>query len=217
MEIRAIFVDAAGTLLRPREPVGITYARAARLFGHRADPVRVEARFRTAFKNHRGQQTGDGRAFWRPVVSEALGVSDEGVFEHVYQWYATPRAWWVDTEALKVLGRFAREGIQLGIISNWDQRLRTLYGRFALDRMFSTLICSAELEVEKPDPWIFKTACRCIGVRPREAVHIGNDPECDVAGATGAGLAGIFFDEEAGWNAIGDRISALRRLPYFGR
>lgn len=216
MEVKAVFVDAAGTLLRPREPVGITYSRFARQYGYHSDPIRVDARFRDALRRHRGQpQRGDGRSFWRPVVSESLGIHDEAVFEALYHWYATPKAWWIDTGALALLAKLAREGVRLGIISNWDSRLRVLYTRFALDRMFPVLICSSEVGVEKPDPWIFSIACRCAGVRPREAIHIGDDKDHDVQGATEAGLVGLPFDEELGWNQLQERIQTVRRLPYF--
>lgn len=215
MDVKALFVDAAGTLLRPREPIGVTYTRFARARGHEADPVGVEHRFRAALKSAAGQrQTGDGRAYWSRVVAESVGVDDERLFEDLYEWYAQPKAWWIDTEALEVLGRIARQGVRLGIISNWDRRLRTLYQRFALERMFTVLICSAELGVEKPDPWIFKIACRTAGVSPRQAIHIGDDPEKDVAGANRAGLVGMLYEDDEGWRALPDRIAVLRRAVF---
>ncbi len=215
MNVRACFVDAAGTLMKPREPVGITYARAARLRGIDADPVVVEARFRASFKAHadRGhRQQGDGRAFWSPIVKEAINADDDVVVELLWAHYLEPRAWWVDVTALAVLGQVARTGVKLGIISNWDTRLRTLYNRFALDRMFPVLVCSAEVDVDKPDPEIFRVACNAAGVSPSEAVHVGDDPENDVAGANSAGLVGLLHDEEIGWDALPERIARLRRF-----
>ena len=62
MDVKALFVDAAGTLLRPREPIGVTYTRFARLRGHEVDPVEVEHRFRAAMKGAGTlPQQGDGR------------------------------------------------------------------------------------------------------------------------------------------------------------
>lgn len=215
MDVKALFVDAAGTLLRPREPIGMTYTRFARARGHEADPVEVELRFRAAMKTSgRMRQQGDGRDFWARVVSESVGVDDNRLFEDLYDWYAHPKAWWIDTEAIEVLGKIARQGVRLGIISNWDRRLRTLYTRFALERMFSVLICSAEHGVEKPDPWIFKIACRTAGVTPRQAIHIGDDPEKDVAGANRAGLVGMLHDDDEGWRGLPDRIAVLRRAVF---
>ena len=212
MALRAVFVDAAGTLLHPREPVGITYARAARARGHAADPVEVERRFRAALRARGAAvQEGDGRAYWRPVLAEAVGLDDDALFEALYQHFARPRAWWVDTDALRVLGALSRQGIRIGIVSNWDTRLRVLYRRFALDRLCPYLFCSAEMGVEKPDPQIFAAACRVVGVAPSEAVHVGDDLERDVAGASRAGLIALHFDEERGWGSVESDVSRIRR------
>ena len=219
MAVRAVFVDAGGTLLRPREPVGVSYARVAREYGYDRDPVGVEAAFRQAWKRRDGQhQAGDGRAFWAPVVAEALELDDEQVFDALYAYYASRRAWWVDTEALRVLGDLSRQGIRLGILSNWDTRLRELYHRFALDRLFPYLLCSAELGLEKPDPLLFRAACRIAGVSAHEAVHIGDDVEKDVAGASRAGLVGLRYDDDEGWRGIERELTRIRRVPgWFAR
>lgn len=215
MDVKALFVDAANTLLKPREPVGLTYAREARRHGVDADPVVVEQRFRAALAARRGQpQAGDGRAYWAGVVDEAVGAEIPALDEALYQHYAHPRAWWVDIEALRTLGAFARRGTRLGIVSNFDTRLRTLYNRYALDRMFPILVCSAEVEVEKPDPAIFAIACTCAGVSPRDAVHVGDDPEADVAGANRAGLVGLLYDDETGWPGVAGQVARLGR-PFF--
>lgn len=214
MDVRALFVDAAGTLLRPREPVGMTYARHARALGHAADPFEVEARFRAALRAPRdGGQLGDGRRYWARVVQESVGVEDPALFDRLYAWYAEPRAWWIDREALLELGAVARQGVRLGIVSNWDLRLRTLYERMALERLFPVLICSAEIGVEKPDPAIFRAACHAAGVRPCQAVHLGDDPVKDVEGAARAGLAALQYDAEEGFGGLAEKIGRLRR--YF--
>lgn len=212
MQVEALFVDAAGTLMRPREPVGVTYARFARRHGHDADPVVVDARFRTALRGATRRQRGDGRAFWSEVVAQSVGVEDPALFEELYHWYGTRRAWWIDLDALRALSVLARQGVRLGIISNWDRRLRLLYERFALERLFSVLVCSAEHGIEKPDPWIFRIACRTLGVSPQNAVHLGDDPVRDVAGANAAGLTGLLFEDDEGWASLPDRIAVLRRF-----
>ncbi len=219
MAVKVVFVDAGGTLLFPREPVGVTYARAARRRGHACDPVQVELRFRAAFGKRRHQpQEEDGRAFWAPVVAESVGVDDPALFDELYEWYARPRAWWVDTEALRVLGNLSRAGVRLGILSNWDARLRTLYHRFALDRLFGFLVVSSEHGVEKPDPRLFEIACRVAGVSPRDAVHVGDDEDKDVLGASRAGLVGLQYDEDRGWKGIEQELSRLRRpAGLYGR
>ncbi len=205
-------MEAAGTLLRTREPVGVTYARAARVRGHERDPVRVEGRFAQALRARAGErQSGDGRAFWAPLVAEVLEVNDSALVDDLYDWYSRPRAWWVDTEALRVLGDLSRSGVRVGILSNWDDRLRILYHRFALDRLFPLLICSSEHGVEKPDPRLFEIACRVAGVAASEAVHIGDNAERDVIAASRAGLVGLQYDDDRGWRGVEFELTRLRR------
>ena len=48
--IRAVLLDAAGTLLRPREPVGETYARIARAHGVDLPAWRLDDAFRRALR-----------------------------------------------------------------------------------------------------------------------------------------------------------------------
>ena len=47
--VRGLLLDAAGTLIHPREPIGETYARAARAHGARISPQRIEQAFRGVF------------------------------------------------------------------------------------------------------------------------------------------------------------------------
>jgi len=53
--------------------------------------------------------------------------------------------------------------------------------------------------------------------RHADAGNSGDDPEQDVQGATEAGMIGVLFEEDGGWPAVGQRLQALKRLPYFGR
>ena len=85
MDVKAVFVDAANTLLKPREPVGVTYAREARRHGLDADPVVVEQRFRVAMRSRHGEpQVGDGRAYWSRVVAESVAVDLPALNEALY-------------------------------------------------------------------------------------------------------------------------------------
>ena len=66
-------------------------------------------------------------------------------------------------------------GLKLGIVSNFDTRLRPILKGLGLDQLFDTIVISAEIGVEKPNPIIFEAACQELGVLPEEAVHVGDD------------------------------------------
>lgn len=80
----------------------------------------------------------------------------------------------------------------LGVITNGNADVRRLgladYFRFALS--------AEELGVGKPDPRPFEHALRFAGVRAEQAVHIGDHPGDDIAGAISAGMRAIWFNPQ---------------------
>lgn len=70
-----------------------------------------------------------------------------------------------------------------------------------LDRLgwadrFDTVVISGRLGTAKPSTEPFLTACDRLGVKPYEAVHVGNDPVQDVEGALNAGLDAVLVGDE---------------------
>ena len=66
-------------------------------------------------------------------------------------------------------------GIKLGLVSNFDTRLRPLLAGLGLTNLFDTIIVSAEEGFEKPNPLLFERACERMGVLPHQTVHVGDD------------------------------------------
>jgi HAD superfamily hydrolase (TIGR01662 family) len=89
---------------------------------------------------------------------------------------------------------------RLGIVSNglgWEQRQKI--GPVGLDRYIEAVAISEELGVRKPEPGIFEHVLTALGIRPGEAIHVGDDVGADVAGAHAAGLAaGIWVNRDGG-------------------
>lgn len=187
--IRALLVDAAGTLLRPAEPVPRTYARVARRHGVEVSEEEVRAGFRRAFAHPRPQlrYVGDGRPFWREVVAEATGSADPDLFEDLYRGFAHPEAWTLAEGALVAFDRLRARGHRVALVSDWDDRLRPLLGALGVLGHLDATAISCEVGAEKPDPALFLAACSQLGVPPHHAVHVGDDPDRDVAGARAAG------------------------------
>ena len=49
------------------------------------------------------------------------------------------------------------------------------------------MLLNFQVAAEKPNPTIFLKACELLGVKPEEAVHIGDDRRNDIWGARDAG------------------------------
>ena len=60
-------------------------------------------------------------------------------------------------------------------MSNFDTRLRPILKELKLTDLFDSIVISAEVGVEKPNPEIFLLACEQLQVAPAEAVVLGDD------------------------------------------
>lgn len=198
--MNALLLDVGGTLLRPRERVDRVYVRLGADFGvTRAD-------FAGAFAGPGGQLM-DGRPFWRGVVHRATGCADPVYFERLYAFYEQADAWVVADGARWVLTELRAQGVALAVVSNWDTRLRRTLDALELSTMVDVIAGSGELGVQKPDPRIFRAACRALGVAPEHTVHLGDSWESDVLGARAAGCRAVHYQGQD-WRGLG--LLALR-------
>ena len=196
--IRAVFFDAGGTLLRTAEPVGRTYARLAGHYGWQPSEDRLEQGFRAAWKER--TQAGAspdgtlGREGWKKILRasvEAGGLPEtfpfEDYFEEVYTHFARPDAWRDFPETEKALAGLRQKGVQVGILSNWDPRLRQVLTGFEWAGRLDAVVISEEIGAEKPNPRIFREAERAGGWGAQECALVGDDPVSDRGGAEAAG------------------------------
>jgi HAD superfamily hydrolase (TIGR01549 family) len=94
-------------------------------------------------------------------------------------------------DVLPTLSRL-RGRVVLGSISNGVADLETI----GLAHYFQTSVAAHRFGCAKPDPAIFHAACDALGVAPREAVYVGDDPFIDVEGAQKAGLRAAWMNRE---------------------
>ncbi|SDH07498.1 putative hydrolase of the HAD superfamily [Pseudomonas benzenivorans] len=101
----------------------------------------------------------------------------------------------------------------LGVITNGNADVR----RLGLADYFQFALCAEELGVGKPDPKPFQEALKRTGVAAQHAVHIGDHPSDDIAGAQAAGLRAIWFNPQGrAWEAEqapDAQIGSLAELP----
>jgi HAD superfamily hydrolase (TIGR01509 family) len=111
-------------------------------------------------------------------------------------------------DAAPALGEMRDSGLALLCVSNWDCSLPEVLARCGLGALFDHVVSSAEARSRKPDPGIFTRALELAGCPPGAAIHVGDTPEEDIAGARAAGIPALLLDREG----AGD-ISSLAELP----
>lgn len=226
--LKAVFFDAAGTLLEAREPVGQTYARIAKKHGVDADVAVISAAFRRAFASAPGLAFGPGRPvgelerlereWWRRLVGksfEGLGCFDsfDRFYDELFGYFAEPAHWVPVAEAHSVLHGLQESGLDLGVISNFDSRLHRILDGLGLSRYFKSVTISTEAGFAKPAREIFAAALATIGVGASEAVHVGDSEHMDLNGARAAGLGAILIDPGLdGAEAINGRTARVSSL-----
>lgn len=208
----AIFIDAAGTLIRVRDRVGATYSRIALTHGLEIEPDGLEAAFRSAWRglpqpqNEGIPSPDDDKGWWRDLVGRcfmtALGHplpenTFQPLFEDLYAFYALPEAWQVFPDVIPALS-LLQSHFRLHVLSNFDRRLHSILSGHGLTPYFDNIIISSEFGASKPHPILFAAAARIADRRPENCIHIGDDLECDLKGARDAGFTAFHLDRKTG-------------------
>jgi putative hydrolase of the HAD superfamily len=193
--IRAVFFDVGGTLLQPWPSVGSIYARVAARHGIQRSAGELERSFRESWKAFKvGELTLSRREWWRQLVFRTLGCEHEACFEELYDFFSRPEAWRLYPDVEETLRVVRERGLHVGVISNWDSRLRPLLNAMGLGEMFDSMTISCEVGAEKPSPAIFQAALRRTDASPGQTLHVGDNDEEDVRGARAVGMRAVLID-----------------------
>jgi putative hydrolase of the HAD superfamily len=215
--IKVITFDAGNTLIRLSRPVGVIYAAVANRFGTELNPIDLEHGFRAAWKtvprlpDVPGPRPDDGRTWWRDVVIQTLENARaevepfDGFFDAVYQEFTVPGVWRLEPGALELLQDLRQAGFRLGIISNFDLRLREIFKHVGVLDLFEQIVVSSQVGAEKPSPRIFEEALRRFAVDPAELLHVGDEEKADGEGARALGIQAFIL------GFAGSGLRALRR------
>ncbi|HWQ07451.1 MAG TPA: HAD family hydrolase [Feifaniaceae bacterium] len=84
-----------------------------------------------------------------------------------------------------------KRGYTMGIIANTitETEIPDWMVEDGVARYFKTVILSSKVRLRKPDPEIYRLACRAIGKPPEQCAYIGDNPVRDVQGTREAGFA----------------------------
>lgn len=117
-------------------------------------------------------------------------------------------------DALAALDTLRDLGHRLAMVSNWDYTLPDELDRLGIADRFEVVAVSATLGMAKPDPAIFTWTLERLGVAATDAVHCGDRPDKDGAGARAAGIRAVIVDRgDRFTHTACRRISALSDLP----
>jgi putative hydrolase of the HAD superfamily len=202
--IRAVVVDAVGTVIHPEPPAPVIYAEVGRRFGSKRTAAEIAPRFIAAFAREEvidhanGLRTSEVREIerWRHIVGDVFNdVTDtDACFRELFEHFSRPEAWRCDPDAAATIEALARRGYAVGMASNYDRRLRSVVAGLGALKPLQSLVISSEVGWRKPAPQFFLAVCQALEVPAQGILYIGDDPVNDDDGARAAGLRALLFD-----------------------
>jgi putative hydrolase of the HAD superfamily len=217
--IQAITFDVGGTLITPWPSVGHIYAEVAGARGYaKLAPELLNQRFTQAWNATRDFQ--HTREQWADLVDATFfGLIDTqprcSFFGELFERFAQPAAWHIFEDVLPALDALRSRGLRLGVISNWDERLRPLLRGLGLYDYFDPIVISCEIGSPKPAGIVFAQAASQLGKSPGAVLHVGDSLEMDVQGAKAAGFAAVWLERKSTWtgpgaiHSLGDLLNLL--------
>lgn len=225
--IRVVFFDAADTLFHVHGSVADIYLRHALQFGFSQAPdslAAIKQAFSRAFREapppifaatEPAQIKQSERLWWFDIVHNVfyrVGMFErfDDFFERVFEVFEDPGSWRLFPETASTLVQLKAQGVELGIISNFDSRLFSVMRGLGIEQAFDTVTISSLAQAAKPAPKIFRLALDKHAVDPEEALHVGDNLQDDVEGATKAGLHAVLLDRQGRHQSAG--VQVIRTL-----
>jgi putative hydrolase of the HAD superfamily len=231
-----VLFDAGDTLICPRESFGAVYARVLGGLGVALPASALEHGLRSCWADtndaltpgldrYRAEHGGED-AYWLRFVVGTLtrtpGAPRDPEFAAnalapLREAFRDPASWVVFDDVVPVLEELREAGTRLAVVSNWDSGLPALLARLGLASWFDAIVVSHLEGMEKPHPELFLRAVARLSGEPADALHVGDVPELDGAGARAAGIASVIVDRRSRLAAEHAALPDLSAVPAIAR
>jgi putative hydrolase of the HAD superfamily len=218
--IRAVLLDAFGTLVRMDPPAPHLRAALLRLGGVDVGAEAAERGFRAEisyYLAHNGE--GSDVASLEGLRDRCAAVLHEALRRPELDRAAVRQAMLESLrfeafgDAPPALRELRSRGLRLVVASNWDCSLPSVLSRVGLAPLVDAVVSSAVVGAAKPDRRLFSAGLAAAGCGAAEALYAGDSVETDVLGAQAAGLRAVLVDRDGVSPAGVPSIGSLRELP----
>ena len=205
--IKLITFDVTDTLLTYTIPPAVEYSNAAKTFGlSHIDATKIQNAFRPHFKQMNSTYPNFGYNselstwdnWWRMLIKNIFFSIESNIneailndmIEHLLLKYESGACYIKAKKANEFIEKCRQDEKTVGVISNFDPRLKTIIKNTQLPA-FDFVLTSYECGWAKPSNNIFNLALEKVNAKASEALHIGNTAKLDYIAA-----------KEAGWNSV---------------
>jgi putative hydrolase of the HAD superfamily len=213
MSYRLLCLDAGFTLLSPRRTLADALSGVLTQDGHAIGEEEMRAAWEETDRwfwdeYHRPDNdtwSDDSRIeeYWRTYHREMLGrlgvEAHREMLDRVLAGQFAANSWELYPDVEPMLREVrAMGGVAIGIVSDWGSNLRGIASELGLDRYLDFVLPSGAVGVAKPNPAFFRLALERAGVKPPDAVMVGDSYRADVRGAWSAGMDALWLHRDKG-------------------
>jgi HAD superfamily hydrolase (TIGR01549 family) len=213
-----VLLDALGTLVELQPPAPRLRARLGEA-GFEVTEERAETAIRAEiayYLTHHldgsdRDSLDDLRDRCAAVMREALGIDglDQPTARQALMGALEFRPY---EDTIPALRELRADGYALAVVSNWDCALPDWLREVGVLELVDAVVTSAEVGVAKPDARVFRRALELTDAGAAEAVHVGDSPDNDVAGARAAGIRAVLLRRNGDPPSGVESISSLCEL-----
>jgi FMN phosphatase YigB (HAD superfamily) len=151
------------------------YVLAGRAGGPK--PRRIPPQLAEAYANRDLYEYAFEEAYGGLIHTVDHGLPDaEGLADALFQRVLHPDGWVLYPETRDVLAALRAAGVPIAIVSNIGFDIRPMFEVWDCGRMVESYSLSFEVGRLKPDPALFRHACRQLQVDPERTLMVGNSP-----------------------------------------
>lgn len=227
--IRLVSFDAFETLIFPRFPPAVVYARAAQSIDVFVEPARVAPTYTESYLHYRRKYPNFGHYagitasdWWAKVIRRSLkpflapGQEVSADFcSTLYDRYKSPDLWRVENGAESCLEaiRALHPQRKLSVLSNFDERLPEILAELRIAAFFDDIFFSCDFPYHKPDPRFFRLLLeRHPTVTPADCLHIGNSLQRDYEAARAQGMQALLYRPKGSKEKEEPRAQSIQSL-----
>ncbi|MGO9972848.1 MAG: HAD family hydrolase [Solirubrobacteraceae bacterium] len=202
--IRALLIDALGTIVELAPPAPALRALLAERFGIEVSESEAARAFRAEMTCYRSRMSEgrDARSVTRlragcaevlrdalPPTAQLSAVSPQEMTALLLD----SLRFRLFPDAPDAIAGARECGLRVVVASNWDALLGEVLGVLGVAALLDGIVTSAQAGAPKPAPAVFEAALSLAGVAAHEAIHVGDSIEDDVVGARRLGIEPILL------------------------
>ncbi len=219
LTIKAVLFDIGNTLVYSHPEVTFQRILAANDIAKPLEEVRealIRGNAEFNIDKHERLSAHEFYTQWNIVQLKHLGIegsrANRLAAEIESKWWEFEETY-VYKDVKETLHRLRQMGLKLGIVTGgFEEDIEVIMPRTGLDDLFEVKVGVNTTGKRKPHPKAFKHALKQLGIKPSEAIFVGDNLKADYKGAERTGMMPVLIRRK-GSSAQGLFTDAHLRLP----